>query len=524
MKLFQQMLVAPAALGLLASGANAAELNINGVSDYAASADQVTSVTQFSDVYPTDWAYQALSNLVEQYGCVAGYPNGTFRGNRAMTRYEAAALLNACLDRITEVTDELRRLLKEFETELAILRGRVDGLEARVGELEATQFSTTTKLQGQADFFLGAVKYSDRDECNEDGGDCNSDGTNMSYRYTLNLNTSFTGKDRLYTRIRTGNMANVWTQTDSYLADAKKGDNALKIDKLWYTFPIGSEFTATVGALIENYYMIETPTRYKPILKAFKLGGYGSVLGASTGQGFGLQWRQDVEPGEAALNIAANYVADGGDGAKSDPKEGMFGENTDAYFLSQIGYGNRQWHVSALYSLKNAGQNCAVERADGRCIETSSGAKAAMGYSTPLAKNLGHPMHAIGLRGYWQPTDPGFIPTISAGVDFGYAEGEYRGNAESLKGWMVGLNWNDAFIEGNKLGLGFGSYSSYATDAKQVKTNDEPNFAIEGYYDFAVSDNITITPAIFWVDNAYGKAQIDGQNKFGGLVKTTFKF
>ena len=80
MKLFQQLLVAPAALGLLATGANAAELNINGVSDYAASADQVTSVTQFSDVYPTDWAYQALAGLVETYGCVAGYPNGTFRG------------------------------------------------------------------------------------------------------------------------------------------------------------------------------------------------------------------------------------------------------------------------------------------------------------------------------------------------------------------------------------------------------------------------------------------------------------
>ena len=112
MKLFQQLLVAPAALGLLATGANAAELNINGVSDYAASADQVTSVTQFSDVYPTDWAYQALAGLVETYGCVAGYPNGTFRGNRAMTRYEAAALLNACLDRVTEVTDELRRRVR----------------------------------------------------------------------------------------------------------------------------------------------------------------------------------------------------------------------------------------------------------------------------------------------------------------------------------------------------------------------------------------------------------------------------
>ena len=105
MKLFQQLLVAPAALGLLAAGANATELNINGISDYAASADQVTSVTQFSDVYPTDWAYQALANLVETYGCVAGYPIGSFRGNRAMTRYEAAALLNACLDRITEVTE-----------------------------------------------------------------------------------------------------------------------------------------------------------------------------------------------------------------------------------------------------------------------------------------------------------------------------------------------------------------------------------------------------------------------------------
>ena len=158
MKLFQQLLVAPAALGLMAAGANAAELNIDGVSDYAASADQVTSVTQFSDVYPTDWAYQALSNLVESYGCVAGYPNGTFRGNRAMTRYEAAALLNACLDRVTEVTDELKSLISEFEKELAIIAGKVDGLEARVGELEATQFSTTTKLKGYSAWVFGAAE------------------------------------------------------------------------------------------------------------------------------------------------------------------------------------------------------------------------------------------------------------------------------------------------------------------------------------------------------------------------------
>ena len=93
-----------------------------------------------------------LANLIERYGCVAGYPNGTFAGGRALSRYEAAALLNACLDRVTEITDEVRRLMKAFEKELAIVKARVDGLEAAVGELEATQFSTTTKLKGKVRF------------------------------------------------------------------------------------------------------------------------------------------------------------------------------------------------------------------------------------------------------------------------------------------------------------------------------------------------------------------------------------
>ena len=509
MKLFQQLLVAPAALGLLASGANAADLNINGVSDYAASEEQVTSITQFSDVYPTDWAYQALANLIERYGCVAGYPNGTFRGNRAMTRYEAAALLNACLDRITEVTDELRRLIKEFETELAVLRGRVDGLEARVGELEATQFSTTTKLKGQADFFMGGVAYDDRDDCVTDGGDCEDDAFSFSYRLTLNLNTSFTGKDRLYTRLRTGNMDNAWSNKNHFLSDSKSSDNVLKVDKLWYTFPLGDSFKVTVGALVENYYMVETPTRYKPILKAFKLGGYGAVMGASTGQGVGVQWRQNVKPGEAAFNIAANYVADGGEGAKSESGLGMFGDDTDGLFLSQVGYGNRKWYVSALYAYKHG----------------EDGSSPAMGYSTPRASSYDQGLHALGLRGYWSPQESGFIPTISAGFDYGWSAADDSFSTEEVKGWMVGLNWKDAFMQGNKLGLGFGSYSSYAMEVKDAASdrNDAP-FAIEGYYDFQVTDNIKVTPAIFYITNADGRDQADGEDSFGGLVKTTFKF
>ena len=87
MKLFQQLLVAPAALGLLAPvAASASELNLDGVNKYATE-EQVTSISQLSDVKPTDWAYQALSNLIDRYGCVAGYPDRTYKAVRSMTRF-----------------------------------------------------------------------------------------------------------------------------------------------------------------------------------------------------------------------------------------------------------------------------------------------------------------------------------------------------------------------------------------------------------------------------------------------------
>jgi hypothetical protein len=128
---------------------------------------QVTSVSQLSDVQPTDWAFQALQSLVERYGCIAGYPDGTFKGNRAATRYELAAALNACLDQISDrfATKEdlaaVKALQEEFKAELATLKGRVDGLEVRTKTLEAQQFSTTTKLQGEAIFAVSDV-FGDR--------------------------------------------------------------------------------------------------------------------------------------------------------------------------------------------------------------------------------------------------------------------------------------------------------------------------------------------------------------------------
>ena len=101
----------------------------------ADSVGQVTSVSQLSDVQPDDWAFQAIQSLVERYGCVAGYPDSTFRPSRAMSRREAAALVNACLDNLSnrfatkEDLDALKALQDEFAAELATLNaGRVDGL------------------------------------------------------------------------------------------------------------------------------------------------------------------------------------------------------------------------------------------------------------------------------------------------------------------------------------------------------------------------------------------------------------
>ena len=67
---------------------------------------QLNSVQQLSDVQPTDWAYEALRSLGERYGCLVGYPDQTFRGNRALTRWEFAAGLNACLNTSEQLLQE----------------------------------------------------------------------------------------------------------------------------------------------------------------------------------------------------------------------------------------------------------------------------------------------------------------------------------------------------------------------------------------------------------------------------------
>ena len=511
MKLFQQMLVAPAALGLLATGANAAELNINGVSDYSASADQVTSVTQFSDVYPTDWAYQALSNLVEQYGCVAGYPNGTFRGNRAMTRYEAAALLNACLDRITEVTDELRRLIKEFETELAIIKGRVDGLEARVGELESTQFSTTTKLKGVTNWVIGAVKAHGK---GSDEFERHSGGTSFSYNLALNLETSFTGKDLLYTRLRSGNMANVYGSgvegigrsglfAQEYGFDS---GNSLKIARLWYSFPVGDNFTVVGGPVVRMDDMLPVwPSAY-PSDMTYDFFTYAGAPGAynlALGAGAGVYWKSDD------FSISTSYLSQNGN--DSNPNTGGIGtDGADFSATTQIAYAPENWGIAAAYTKASSanGANLYIGNAN---------------LQAAAASGLGSQSNSVGLSAWWVPEDSGWIPSISAGYGgtwLSYNDGDDSAYTNS---WYVGLEWDDVFLKGNSFGMAVGQ-PTYVQSVDDDTLDQGAGYAWEFFYKFQVTDNITVTPAIHYLSKPFPSQGDNGMNAMSGLVKTTFKF
>ena len=309
---------------------------------------QVISVSQLKDVQPTDWAFQALQSLVERYGAGAlvGYPDGTFRGNRAMTRYEFAAALNAALDRINELISTgkenlvsrenlatLQRLQQEFAVELATLRGRVDALETRTAELEANQFSTTTKLTGQAIFAVNAGGFDGERIIAPRGAVVSEDQPNPTviYRASLDLNTSFSGNDLLKIRLVTGsdgitdNAAGfLEPNLGSTLDFSVPGrDGQFSLARLYYTFAPVKDLKVTIGPAIvapdfvdKNRYAsvsfldFSTQALVSNFILLPRPGGAGAVV--------------DWHPGGGALKLRGIYVA--GDATNSFPEnQRLFG-------------------------------------------------------------------------------------------------------------------------------------------------------------------------------------------------------
>ena len=491
----KQLMLAPVALGMIAPvAANAAELNIAAVNQY--SSEQATSVTQFSDVQPSDWAYQALSNLVERYGCVAGYPNGTYGGGKAMTRYEAAALLNACLDRVTEVTDELQRLSKEFSEELLVIRGRVDKLEAQVGQLQATQFSTTSKLRGEATFVLGGVEGARL------ANNSNVGNTAFNYDVRLNFDTSFTGKDLLKTRLRSGNFSSQPFGSSSSLFKLDKAEsfaNAVQLDRLYYQFPaLAKGVTLTAGAIVRNTEMSWIPTAYKSdILDFFAVAGAPGVYNKATGSGFGAQWAQPTKKGKGGFVAGVNYVAQNG----SDSSKGEFDESGALNTLAQFGYRAPQYGIAFGYRYGTEGTR----------VRTFNGVA---GNAGTLAAN--QTSNGYALNAYWQPKKAGIVPSISGAYGWNTVEGPATPRAATKsQTWFAGVQWADVFAKGNAAGFAIGAPGNAASLKKD-------SLMWETFYRYRVSDNISITPAIFYVSNNQGFK--NASSNYGGVIQTQFRF
>ena len=425
-----------------------------------------------------------------------------------MTRYEAAALLNACLDRITEVTDELRRLLKEFETELAILKGRVDGLEARVGELEATQFSTTTKLKGKADWVFGAVKAHGR---GSDDFEAHSGGTSFSYNLALNLETSFTGKDLLYTRLRAGNMANVYGSGVEGIGRSGlfaqeygfNSNNNVKVNRLYYSFPIGDEFTVVGGPMVRMDDMLPVwPSAY-PSAMTYDFFTYAGAPGAynlALGAGAGVYWKSND------FSVSTSYLSTNGN--DSNPNTGGIGtDGADFSATTQIAYAPENWGIAAAYTKASGNSE-----------------KLYIGNANPqaaIASGIGSQTNSVGLSAWWTPEDSGWIPSISTGFGKTWFDGK---NADGYSGsWYVGLEWDDVFLEGNSFGMAVGQPTFVASvDGDAVE--DGAGYAWEFFYKFQVTDNISVTPAITYLSKPFPSQDSNGMNAMSGLIKTQFKF
>ncbi len=373
--------------------------------------------------------------------------------------------------------------------------------EANKNKLEAGSFSDTTTLDGKVVFAVGGI-----DGANELTGA--ADGTNeklqAAYVYQMNLNTSFNGDDNLYVRLKAGDgwSGGLTPVKSVYHIEAKdtsadESSSYFKVDKMWYTFPIGDNFTATAGPLIENYYMLAaTPSVYKPgALKAFKLGGHGAAFGASTSTGAGLKY---VADNGFAVSTTVNSK-------KAASTTGFLTDDDQNKINTQVAYTADNYHLSATYS-----------RAKGFNSWSYYSTKDANNGTGTTTVNS----DSFALRGWWRPEETGTAtPSISVGYDTMSFSG--RSDVSEAAGYFVGLNWSDMFQADDRIGLAVGQPIK-ATEAAAGATLTEVDPLLwELYYSFRPNDSIEVTPAIFGGSDVYEDTKDD---IFGAVLTTTYKF
>ncbi|XHR80080.1 MAG: iron uptake porin [Gloeotrichia echinulata GP01] len=531
---------------------------------------QLTSVSQLSDVKPSDWAFQSLQSLVERYGCIAGYPDKTFRGNRALTRYEFAAGLNACLDQINQLIavgttdlakkedlETIKRLQEEYAEELLTLRGQVDALEARTSALESQQFSTTTKLRGEVIFGL-ASPFGDTQALNSDAYRANpnairaklNDNFILADRVRLNFDTSFTGQDRLRVRLQARNITqfdggNAVTGTNQtrlgFDGNDANNNNSVRASVISYRFPVSDATTVHVGA-----YGLEFVDEVPTLSRNFDSSGSGAVsrfgrynpIYRSTDSGTGVLVNHKFND---ALTLSAGYLVP--DNTANNPAAGSGLFNGNYSLLGQLTYqATPQLSLAAAYS--NAyyrdGNGITGSTGTGFANNPFNGAPtSANSYSLAANYRLNPSVQISAWGGFTKANAERTVPAINgtgalAGV---LQNGATAGNKAEIWNWAVQLGLPDFGGEGNFAGIVFGVPPRVASNDYSAtfagtpftgatvparRRDTDTSYHLEAFYKYKFSDNITITPGLITIFNPEGNS--NNPATYVGVVRTTFSF
>ena len=368
-------------------------------------------------------------------------------------------------------------------------------------EFEAGSFSDTTTLDSSLVYALAAVGDATKVDS------AVSESVQAGYTYTMNLNTSFTGDDNLYIRLRTGNgkvtTGPFYEKTAFYHTDTwSSGTDSLHVDKIWYTFPIADseKFTGFIGPKIENYYMYAAPVSiYRPgFHKAFKLGSLSSAFGASTSTGIGVKF--DGGNGFAA---STNIVS------KGATSSGFMTDQDESKWDTMLAYTQDQFHVSLTLSQQHDTWNSFSYYATDDAVDVDDDTNAT----------------AYAARAYWRPQESGSAaPEISIGYDIINFDGQAGANkVQEATSYFVGLGWPDIFQDSDYIGIGLGQPLKTTTtvNGDTAADNDIDPFLWEASYSFKVNDSVTMIPAIF---GGMDIQDATDEDFFGAALTTKFKF
>ena len=430
---------------------------------------QVTNVNQLRDVSPTDWAYEALRSLVDRYGCISGFPNQTYRGNQPLSRYEFAAGLNSCLNQIerliasqetigVEELETIQRLTQEFEAELATIGGRVDEIESRTAVLEDSQFSTTTKLKGEAIFAVSDVfgDFADNDG-DEDTSDEIEAETTFSSRVRLNFDTSFTGKDRLRTRLEGGNFEGIddgLTGTDSTrLGFDTGGGFNIEVTDLHYRFPVGEKARVWVGALgldLDDVFAVTNPMLESSGSGALSRFNRRNPLVFRGTESAGAGVNLDIIEDKVGLNLLyltddANDPTSSND-ATGTPGEGLFAGSFSAGAQVEVSpFDSLELAATYVRNFQTAGSvNLSGSTVDGNATEPFTVAATGDEIDTAADKiglgaklDIGERIVVAGWGGFANVT--------------GFVNGDDNDPSGEIWTWGANVSFLDLGIEGSKL-------------------------------------------------------------------------